>query len=361
MPDAWTSALSDEPTRVDRMVSGLLGDQRGWTARLENGYQVELAVGANGKDDCAIFSLDGSADLVIGSDYVRGSKFMLYELGYLDNYDIGYYLAAANLSDIAAMGALPIGLVSVIRYPSDLPDSEFAQIISGIRDACAAVGIHDVGGDIGTAERIILSATATGIVEPGRALLRSGAKAGDALYVSGTTGLAAAAMVYFAGKKDKGWGLAADDETVLLDAWRRVDPHVRLGRELVKGAVATSCQDTSDGLRATIEQISAASGVGFEVDLAAVPIHPVVARVAALTGADELALVFGASVDFRLLFTARVDADPDLSEFADVFRIGVAVEGGTCALRRPDGELTALPGIPWRHQADPLAGFSRHG
>jgi selenophosphate synthase len=72
----------------------------------------------------------------------------------------------ANLSDIAAMGALPIALLTVVRYPRSLPDDDFTALMEGIRDACRQVGTPNVGGDIGSAERIILSASALGIVAP---------------------------------------------------------------------------------------------------------------------------------------------------------------------------------------------------
>src|ERR1700677_1411344 len=105
---------SDEPTKLARIVIPELADEsEGWQASLANGADARLIAGALAQDDCAIFQLRGDQDLVLGSDYVRGSKFHLYELGYLSNFDIGYYLAMANFSDIAAMGAQPIALLSV--------------------------------------------------------------------------------------------------------------------------------------------------------------------------------------------------------------------------------------------------------
>lgn len=109
---------SDEPTRLTQVIGTLFADQaKGWSTRLSEGEQTDLLVGADAQDDCAVFRIQGTQDLVLGSDYVRGPKFRLYELGYLNDYDIGYYLAMANFSDIAAMGAQPIALLSVIRYP----------------------------------------------------------------------------------------------------------------------------------------------------------------------------------------------------------------------------------------------------
>src|SRR5918999_983276 len=216
------SFASDEPTRLAEIVSPLFADQAaGWSTHLSGGGKVNLLIGANAQDDCAVFQIRGDQELVLGSDYVRGVGFRLYELGHLNNYDIGYYLAMANFSDIAAMGAQPIALLSVIRYPRELSDNDFKSVIHGIREACAKVGAPNVGGDIGTAERLILSASAVGVVEPGRSLLRSGARPGDRLCVSGYTGIAAAAQRYFGQTNLEGMRIASDKETELLAAWKR--------------------------------------------------------------------------------------------------------------------------------------------
>ena len=140
-------SISDEPTRLERIVAPTFADEsEGWEAELNNGSVAKLIAGVLAQDDCAVFGLRGSQDLVLGSDYIRGSQFRLYELGFLDNFDIGYYLASANFSDIAAMGAQPIALLSVIRYPKAMPDSEFQRILQGIQAACKEVGARNVGG-----------------------------------------------------------------------------------------------------------------------------------------------------------------------------------------------------------------------
>jgi len=347
--------ISDEPQRVAHITSGLFGDQSGWSHDVSEGSTITLTGGADRRDDCAWFSISGPMDVVFGSDYVRGPKFMLYELGLLSNYDIGWYLAGANLSDIAAMGATPAGFLSVVRYPLDLPDSEFTEILTGIRDCCRTYGVLNVGGDIGSAERIILSGSAFGVIRPGSVLTRDGAKPGDLLVVSGPTGLAAAAMAYFGRDAlSSAAGLDATSSDKLLSVWRRVRPEVALGRRLSEDGLATSCQDTSDGLRATIEQLATASQVGFAVDQSRIPTHPAVESAANLLGIPVLDLVFGGSVDFRLLFTVRAD-DPALpslwEDFPGCTVIGRATESREIRIH-DGGESTELPGEPWRHHTD---------
>lgn len=346
---------SDEPTRLAEIIEPLFADQsKGWSIQLKNGQQTDLLVGADAQDDCAVFRMQGDQEVVLGSDYVRGSKFRLYELGYLNDYDIGYYLAMANFSDIAAMGAQPIALLSVIRYPRTMPDDDFRRVMLGIRDACDNVGAPNVGGDIGTAERLILSASAAGVVESGRSLRRTGAQPGDRLCVTGFTGVAAAAQKYFGNFDVNGTCLPSSKEEELLLAWKRPQALVRHGRCLSSSGLVTSCQDSSDGLKAGIQSLATLSDVGFLVDESSLPVADIVAEVAELSGSDVTELLLGDSVDFQLIFTIGSE---DISHFGEIlqaqglsfFEIGVATEAREVMMRRISGGTEELPGAAWRH------------
>jgi thiamine-monophosphate kinase len=343
---------------VHRITSTLFSNQSGnWATRLQNQAEVKLTLGADQRDDCAVYRFSGDLELVAGSDYVRGPKFRLYELGYMNEYDLGFYLAAANISDIAAMGAVPIGLLSVVRYTSDMSDKAFESVLRGIRDACQRSGVLNVGGDIGTAERLILSASAMGVCEPGTALTRHGASAGDLVAISGRTGIAGAAMFYFSQKQQQGWSLGSDDEGTLLAAWKRPFAEVDLGRVLASFRIASACQDSSDGLKASIEQVAAASSVGITLNEAAVPIDPVIERLADLANLDPLIFVFGNSVDFRLVYTVPPSREDELRNLVPPNKfqvIGSVNNGGETLLRHKEGGLSPIPGVAWRHQPDPL-------
>lgn len=266
------ATYSDEPTRVQQLIGEFLTGQSG-TSVGADGLDVRLTAGADAKDDCAVYDLSSPMSLVVGSDYIRGPKFVLYEMGLLSGFDIGYYLAVANVSDIAAMGATPIGVLSVVRYPHEVDDAEFQEVIAGIHQGCTDCGTLNVGGDIGNAERIILSATAFGVCKPGSALMRSGARPGDLLCVTGPCGLLGAAVAYFPRRDTFEKGLSDEVERRLLDGWKRPRARVAEGRILGTKAYATACQDTSDGLKATIEQIMHASDVGFRVVEEDVPVE----------------------------------------------------------------------------------------
>ncbi|MGW2093232.1 thiamine-phosphate kinase [Promicromonospora sukumoe] len=341
----------DEPARVARLATLLDSDRDEWSTTLDNGALARLVAGVSARDDCAVISLPG-VDLVVGSDYVRGAGFSMYEQGQMSFYDIGYYLVVANLSDVAAMGSRPTGVLVVIRYPQDLPDDAFDDVMRGADEAARRYGTRIIGGDSGTADQLYVSGTALGLSEPGTALMRSGARPGDHLFVSGETGIAEAARRYFEHVAAGGARLTADVEHTLGESWRRPRAEVDLGLQLAGSGVVTSCQDTSDGLKATVEQIAEASGVGFDVDAGNVRVSPLVDQVARVTGRSAEDLVFGGSVDFRLLFTVdgstTTVADVQ-ARFTDVMHLGSATVGGETRLVRHDGSTSPIPGVAWRH------------
>ncbi|SDO95808.1 thiamine-phosphate kinase [Lentzea jiangxiensis] len=344
---------SDEPTRLANVIMNLFRDQSVATKQVvaDEGSTVDLIAGADAQDDCAVFRMSGDQELVVGSDYVRGPKFRLYEMGHLTEYDLGYYLAAANVSDIAAMGAHPIGLLSVVRYPADMSDETFESIMQGIKDACRRFRCPNIGGDIGSAERLILSATALGTCRRGGALFRSGAKPGDLVCVTAPTGFAGAAMEYLRAQRPD----PAIDElhlATLLASWRRPSARVDEGIALAACGRVTSCQDTSDGLKATVECLAAASGVGITIFEDSVPLPEPVAAVAHHLRLDPLGLVFGDSVDFELAFTAPPDAVEQLRQEMALHAIGEVTDSGSAVMLGSNGELTSLPGKAWRHVPD---------
>lgn len=345
--------LSDEPTRVELLTSLIGRTSRTWPAEPSGSATVRLGVGAADRDDCAVFDISGPMQIVVGSDYVRGAGFSMYELGHMDEFDIGYYLVMANVSDVAAMGATPVGLLSVVRYPKSLDDDAFLRIMSGINEACAACGIESVGGDVGGAASIILSGTALGTCVPGGALLRSGARPGDHVFVSGVTGIAGAAMKYFraraAGVAET--SVSPEMEAELIDAWRRPRAEVELGIELGASGVVTACQDTSDGLKGTLEQIAEASGIGIDVDETALPVSATVAAAAQVIGESATAITFGDSVDFRLVFTVdgSIPAADAAARFPGCHLIGRTTDGSDVRLVAADGAATPVPGKAWRH------------
>ncbi len=350
--------MSDEATRLQTVWRHAESSRfaEDWSA---GELRLRLDGGSDANDDCAILEVKGRGTLVIGSDYIRGVKFTLFERGQLDLHDLGWYLAMANFSDVAAMGAKPVGLLTIIRYPREMREEEFDQVLAGIAEACSSVGANPLGGDVGSAERLFLSGTAFGICERGHVLRRNGARAGDLLVVTGAVGTPAAALVYFDRCKPGGQQLGHGSEDELLRSWRRPAARVAEGRLLAELG-AHACQDVSDGFRDTVEQLCRASGVGCRVDAGSLPIEPSVRAVADLAGLDPVALALSASVDFEL---AGAVSPADLGECCERFQaagselhaVGEFTGERDLVLLSEDGSH-ALPGSSWDHMTDDPAG-----
>lgn len=314
-----------------------------------------LEVGLAEMDDAAIVGQPGGESLAIASDFVRGSGFTLFKLGLLTYYNVGYFLVVANLSDMAAMGAHPQYLTTVVRYNENMTDEEFAEVFRGIRAAADEYHTVVVGGNTGSYGMDVFAATAVGSVPKGRALLRREATVDDLLCVTGVVGRAVTALVYFGQLRASGRQLPEARENELLAAWRRPVARVSEGQMLVRERLATACQDISDGLKGTVEQLAAASSVGFELYADQIPLHDLACEIATASGADPLALAASASVDFELLFTIRPkDVERCVSAFQKhgtrISIIGRAVAPREVVLVDGNGQRRALPGFAWRHQ-----------
>lgn len=294
---------------------------------------------------------------MIASDFVRGSGFYLFELGYLNYFDIGYYLVIANLSDLAAMGARPTGLTTIVRYSKKMSDEDFKSVFKGIDAAAKDYGTEVVGGDIGGYSEDVFAATAFGIIKTSNALLRSRTKPGDQLCVTGKIGLPITALLYFKDIKAKGFSLPPEEEERILRSWRRPSARLKEGALLAETGLAHSCQDISDGLKATVEQISALSGCSFTIDAKSLPIDSSTRAMAEFLGVSSAQIAMSASVDFELVFTI---APHEQARCRDTFArhglhfevIGTVNSTGKNTIVSEEGNETILPGVPWVQQTD---------
>lgn len=252
--------MSDEKSRV-RWLLGELGSVRRGGDGSVDGVSVSITVDGTHPDDCAVLEVEGRADIVIGTDYVRGPKFLLFERGHLTLSDIGRYCVTANTSDLAAMGAQPIGFFAVVRYPTEMTDEEFSEVMSGIDSGCSTYGMRLLGGDTGSAERLILAGTALGICEVGTALRRDAARPGDVVAVTGQLGGAGAALAAVAANIEDQLGAVTLESVV--QCWRETSAQPLAGRAIHSVSRRVAGQDVSDGLRATLRELGEASGVSI--------------------------------------------------------------------------------------------------
>lgn len=207
--------------------------------------------------------------------------------------DIGWKLVAVNLSDLAAMGAKPLGVLMGAGIGGARGADWALELVRGVEQALTRFAVPLLGGDtIRSGRESVLALTALGSVPPGMALDRRGARAGDDLWVSGTIGDAGLGLQVALGQRQ---GAA------LLKRYRRPTPRLQLG--LALRGVATAAMDVSDGLLIDAARIAEASGLAAHVEGGAVPLSDA-ARESSVA-VSELAAM---GDDYELLFAAAPDA-----------------------------------------------------
>lgn len=340
--------VSDEVTRLEFIRNILSNKQK--VVTIDN---IQLSV--KEMDDAALVKLSDSESLVVTSDFVRGSSFYLFKLGYLNYFDIGYYLIVANLSDIAAMGAKPFGLTTIIRYTDLMTDEQFQNVFEGMKLATDTYDVQIIGGDIGGHVSDVFAATAIGLIRTENALLRENVKDGDFLCVTGTIGLPITALIYFKDTRVKGFSFSPNEEEKILSSWKRPTARVEEGLILSSNKIANACQDISDGLKATIEQMSSLSGKNFTIYANKLPIDETTRKMAAFLDVDPIQIAVSASVDFELMFTMPKDKESICTELfrqsgLQYFIIGEVNLCNKNILVAEDGSQKELIGVSWKQQ-----------
>jgi len=258
-------------------------------------------------DDAAI--LRCGSDVVISSDIVSKERHMPPCMTY---EQFGWTAAAVNFSDLASMGARPIGFLSSVSAPGDMEDSDLYDVVSGIDQCCEHVKTDVVGGDLKPGS-LSITGTAVGAMEGRKPMTRSGAIPGDLIAVTGTLGLAAAGFYSLkAGIED------ADNERYALCVPL---PHVEDGIRMSASGIVTSCMDLSDGLANACGTICGQSHVGMEIEWKFLPIGENVEDICRQAGKDVREAVLRWGGDYELLFTFKKDEVHRLYEAGLVFSI----------------------------------------
>lgn len=265
---------------------------------------VDVGVG----DDCAVLAPTPGARWLVSSDMlVEGRHF----LSTVDPARLGHKALAVNLSDLAACGAAPRGFTLALALPR-VDEAWLAGFSRGLLALADAHGCPLVGGDT-TQGPLNLCITVFGEAPAGQALLRSGARVGDEIWVSGMLGDARLALEVFRGTV----ALAGDAFERVRLAMECPTPRVALGQAL--RCIATAALDLSDGLLGDLGHLLAASGVGARLDVDALPRSAVLA---AQPAALQHTCVLAGGDDYELVFTAPPGARlPDVG--VPLTRIGV--------------------------------------
>ncbi len=312
-------------------------------------YFAPLAAGEPGAfaltDDAAVLGLEPGQRMAITTDTIVESVHFLAD-------DPPAVVAAkalrVNLSDLAAMGARPIAYLITMALPAETGDDWLERFAGGLEREQARYGISLIGGDsVATPGPVCLSLTAFGTVPEGQALRRDGARAGDAVFLSGTVGDAALGLVAL---RDGLQGIDAAHRSELIDRYRSPRPRVELGQRLV--GLAHAAQDVSDGLVADLGHICAASGVGAVVEAERLPLSPAARAAVAALGLDP---VLGGGDDYELLFTVAPGDGGRVAELARgldlaLTEIGRIEAGAGVTVVDRDGREIAVPRAGYRHR-----------
>lgn len=268
-----------------------------------------------------------------------------------------------NLSDLAAVGAKPLWAVLALGLPKSTATEWLDALATGVKEAASEFGVAVVGGDLGASQRILVAVTAMGQA-PASPLTRAGAEPGDALFVSGTLGAAAAGLRLL----EKGYRLSAE-RAALDPRGRRVAapraqevarlirhqvdprPQIELGSILAAGPLASAAIDVSDGLARDLYRLCRASDVGATVDASRLPVDSALADLGELAGLDPLAAALYGGEDFGLLFTVpkrRLEKVESLAGRFALRRIGTIDDGAGVRLVR-DGRRAPLADAGFDH------------
>jgi len=290
-------------------------------------------------DDAALLAPSPGALLAVSVDMLVSGRHFFADV---DPEALGHKTLAVNLSDLAAMGAKPRWALLAGALP-EADSNWLAAFARGFFALADAFEVDLVGGDT-TRGPLNLCVTILGEVPAGEALLRSGARQGDAIYVSGTLGDAALAVAHHRGRISLGTDELRRCETALL----RPTPRVALGERL--RGIASAAIDLSDGLAGDLGHVLDASGVGATLQLAAIPRSEALnLRLRGTERALALECLLAGGDDYELCFTAPESRATDVDALARALplaltRIGVIEKRAGLAV--VDEEGRALPSLP---------------
>lgn len=259
-------------------------------------------------DDAAVIRQSGAHDLVITADLLV--EDIDFRLEWRSPRLLGHKALAVSLSDVAAMGARPQYALLSIGIPKTIWNTNFVdELYEGFFALADAHQVTLIGGDVScTPDRIVIDSIVMGEVKRDRAILRSGARPGDHIFITGSLGGAAAGLKLLeegarvTDKKRR--SRRADAEQKLIQRQLKPEPRVAWGVKLGEMRLATAMIDISDGLSSDLAHLCEASGAGARIDASRIPIDP---NIMQLIKKDvvPVALALNGGEDFELLFTVN--------------------------------------------------------
>lgn len=275
-------------------------------------------------DDTAILQF-GDTNLISTCDMLIESKHFPKEMSY---FQMGFKAVTVNVSDLAAMGATPLGFLLSIAFPKDFAVNEFKEIIDGVISACDYYGIPLIGGDTNEASEIIISGTALGLCD--NPLMKNTANEGDLICLTGNIGLAAL-----------GFNLNEDN----IYTKKSLEPIARLKEGImIKDAGATSATDITDGLASELYEMKSDS-LGFMIYEDRLEISNEFKEISSRLNLDYLDLILHVGEDFELVFTMGKNCNLDM----DYIVIGEVNSSNKVQITLSDGEVKEIKNKGYNH------------
>jgi thiamine-monophosphate kinase len=320
---------------------------------------VKLGIG----DDCAILRPPPGSEVLVTTDFTLEGRHFRRDSHPPES--VGHRCLARGLSDLAAMGATPIAAFLSLALPSTMLTESAGRawttsFFNGLRALAELHSVPLAGGDTsespgGRSALILADIVLIGSAPKGKALRRSGAAPGDALYVTGQLGGAAAELATMLKRRRRTPNTKAA-KTTEDHPHMFPEPRLDVGEALQRRGLATACLDISDGLSTDLAHLCRASGVNAEIEQEALPIHPLAGKLdapaalhAALHGGEDYELLFAAPSSFRM---------PTSLAGVPLTRIGTLKARRTShplmTLLAPDGSHTELKPGGWEHFSKPV-------
>ena len=277
-------------------------------------------------NDAGAIELDDEKLLIVTTDMI-GLKTHIPRI--MSSRQIGKKAITVNISDLAAMGAKPLGIVMSVGVPSEFKIISINKIAKGMNEAAQKYGTCIFGGDVNRTDDLILAGTAIGLTTKEKLFTRNYAKTGDIVCVTGSLGNSAAA--YYAWKNNL--KLSKEIEDILYSSF--LEPVARIKESLLLRDldVVSSCGDISDGLGWELFKTGQASKVGFKIYNDLLPINDSVLYVAKKLKKDPIDMVLYYGEDFELLLTIKKEKWNDISKKINKLDINLIKIGEVCDLR----------------------------
>jgi len=301
-------------------------------------------------DDLSIKSLSDDAALInLGDQYLVATSDILFESAHfpvqMTPEEIGKKVVTVNVSDLAAMGANPLGIIISLGLPRDLLADDFDRLIDGIVDSCSEYEMMLIGGDTNESNELTICGTCLGVVKKDNVLMKSGAKDSDIVAITGPLGLAAAGFEVLFNDLE----LNSNSKEVLINHALNPKARSKEGILLAQTGSVTSATDITDGLAKELGELIESNEIGITIHENLLPVPVEVLEVAEKIDKNPLDMALHYGEDFELLLTIDKDAFNQIKDEIPLYRIGKVTSSGKIEMVSKDGTNRILEPKGYEH------------